>query len=151
MADFSPRDLQSEIFTAFDTYWTAAYPDVPICWPNTEFDPSDLKPGLEDAWVRVFSTGITDDGHRPLSSSVATNFFQEQGRFTIETYVRQGRGLGQVNDLAYAAQGFLDGSARFATVIFRNRTAAQHVGGDGAWYQVIQAADWVYFTDRAAP
>jgi len=147
---FSPRDITDTLFTAFDSYWTALHPDIPIAWPNTEFDPSDLKPGLDDAWVRVFTTGFTDDGHVPVSGSVATNYFRETGRFTIETYVRQGRGTGQVNDLAYAAQGFMDG-ARVADVIFSNRTAAQHVGGDGAWYQVIQAADWVYFTNRVAP
>lgn len=150
MSDLSPRAIQDDIFSAFDTYWTALYPAVPIAWPNTPFDPEAEAPGLDDAWVRVFSTGFTDFGHVPFSGSVATNFFREQGRFTIETYVRQGRGLGQVNDLAYAAQGFMDG-ARVSNVIFSNRTAAQHVGGDGAWYQVIQAADWVYFTDRAAP
>lgn len=151
MADFTARNAASEIFTAFETYWSALYPTMPIAWPNTKFDPAELSPGLDDAWVRVFTTGFTDEGHVPLSSSISNTHFQEQGRFTIETYVRQGRGIGEVNDLAHAAQGFIDGSARFATVIFRNRTAAQHVGGDGAWYQVIQAADWVYFTDRVAP
>ena len=150
MSDFSPRAIQSEIFTAFNDYWTPLYPDVPIAWPNSAFDPDSLVPGLEDAWVRVFTTGFTDDGHVPVSGSVATNYFRESGRFTIEVYVRQGRGTAQANDLAYAAQGFVDG-ARVADVIFNNRTAAQHVGGDGAWYQVIQAADWLYFTNRAAP
>jgi len=147
---FSPRDITSTLFTAFDDYWTPLHPTVPIAWPNTEFDPSDLVPGLEDAWVRVFTTGFTDFGHVPVSGSVATNYFKEQGRFTIETYVRQGRGTAQVNDLAYAAQGFMDG-ARVADLTFNIRTGAQHVGGDGAWYQVIQAADWVYFTNRVAP
>ncbi len=150
MSEISPREAQGQLFAAFEAYWTPLYPDVPIAWPNSAFDPQELSPGLEDAWVRVFTTGFTDQGHVPLSGSVETNYFQETGRFTIETYVRQGRGTGQVNDLAYAAQGFMDG-ARVADVIFNNRTGAQHVGSDGAWYQVIQAADWVYFTNRVAP
>jgi len=150
MSNISPRDITSTLFTAFNDYWVALYPTMPIAWPNSDFDPSGLQPGLDDAWVRVFTTGFTDQGHVPVSGSVETNYFQERGRFTIETYVRQGRGTGEVNDLAYAAQGFMDG-ARVADLIFSNRTAAQHVGGDGAWYQVIQAADWLYFTNRVAP
>jgi len=150
MSDISPRDFTKTLFQAFEAYWTPLYPDVPIAWPNSAFDPAELSPGETDAWVRVFTTGFTDQGHIPHSGSTYTNYFQERGRFTIETYVRQGTGTGQVNDLAYAAQGFLDG-ARVADVIFNNRTSAQHVGGDGAWYQVIQATDWVYFTNRAAP
>lgn len=150
MSDISPRAAASELFTAFQAYWEPLYPAVPIAWPNSAFDPATLAPGQTDAWVRVFTTGFTDLGHVPYSGSVATNYFQEQGRFTIEVYVRQGEGTGQANDLAYAAQGFVDG-ARVPDFIFSNRTAAQHVGGDGAWYQVIQAADWVYFTNRVAP
>jgi hypothetical protein len=150
MSDISPRDATKDLMAAFKTYWEPLYPAIPIAWPNSSFDPAELVPGQTDAWVRVFTTGFTDQGHVPLSGSVATNYFQEQGRFTIEVYVRQGSGDAQVNDLAYAAQGFVDG-ARVSEFIFSNRTAAQHVGGDGAWYQVIQAADWVYFTNRAAP
>jgi hypothetical protein len=150
MSDFSPRDITKTLLTAFEDYWTPLYPDVPIAWPNSAFDAEQEAPGLEDAWVRAFTTGFTDEGHIPVSGSVATNYFRESGRFTIEVYVRQGRGTAQANDLAYAAQGFLDG-ARVADVIFSNRTGAQHVGGDGAWYQVIQAADWLYFTNRVAP
>jgi len=150
MSDFSPRDIQDELYGAFTAYWAPLYPAVPIALPNNPFDPEQAAPGPNDAWVRVFTTGFTDGGHVPVSGSVATNYFRETGRFTIEVYVRQGQGVGQANDLASAAQGFLDGP-RVADVIFNNRTAAQHVGGDGAWYQVIQAADWLYFTDRAAP
>jgi len=150
MSNISPRAAQDVLFTAFAAYWEPLFPEVPIAYPNSSFDPAALVPDETDAWVRVFSTGFTDFGHVPYSGSVETNFFQEQGRFTIESYVRQGQGLAQVNDLAFAAQGFMDGS-RVADLIFSNRTAAQHVGGDGAWYQVIQAADWVYFTDRVAP
>lgn len=150
MSEISPRSATSILFTAFETYWEALYPDVSIAWPNTRFDPEEEAPGPTDAWVRVFTTGFTDLGHIPYSGSVETNFFAESGRFTIETYVRQGSGTALANDLAYAAQGFMDG-ARVSNVIFSNRTGSQHVGSDGAWYQVIQAADWVYFTDRVAP
>lgn len=150
MSDITPRAAQKQLFAAFEAYWTPLHPAVPIAWPNSAFDPAELSPGQTDAWVRVFTTGFTDQGHTPFSGSVATNFFREAGRFTIEVYVRQGEGNGQALDLAYAAQGFVDG-ARVPDFIFSNRTAAQQVGGDGAWYQVIQAADWVYFTDRVAP
>lgn len=149
--NISPRDATGDILEAFRAYWTALYPAVPVAWPNSPFVPADEVPdGVDGAWVRVFSTGATDEGHVPLSGSVATNFFQETGRLTFEVYTRQGSGTALANELAYAAQGFLDG-ARVSNVIFRNRTGIQHVGGDGAWYQVIQAADWVYFTDRVAP
>ena len=150
MSDISPRAATKDLMAAFKAFWEPLHPDVPIAWPNMAFDPATLVPGQTDAWVRVFTTGFTDEGHIPHSGSVQTNFFQERGRFTIEVYVRQGEGDAQANDLAYAAQGFVDG-ARVSNFIFSNRTAAQHVGGDGAWYQVIQAADWVYFTDRVAP
>lgn len=149
--NISPREAIGGILEAFKAYWDPLYPEIPVAWPNSPFVPADeAADGVDAAWVRVFSTGSTDFGHVPLSGSVATNFFRESGRLTFEVYVRQGAGTALANDLAYAIQGFLDG-ARVSDVIFRNRTAPQHVGGDGAWYQVIQAADWVYFSDRAAP
>ncbi len=153
MSDISPREASRVILDAFQDFWVVTEPLVPIAFPNIAFDPPEAIAGQNDsdAWVRAFTTGFTDDGHVPLSGSVATNFFRESGRITFEIYTRQGQGLGPAYDLAYKIQGFLDSAARHPDLIIQNRTAAQAVGGDGAWFQVIQAADWLYFTDRVAP
>jgi len=155
MAEITPRDALTSIVTAFQTYWATVHPEVPVALPNAPFNPPGTAAGTteadDDAWVRVFGTGFTDAGHVPYSGSVQNAFFADRGRITFEVYVRQGQGVGNALDLAYAIQGFLDNGARHADVIFSNRTAPQSVGGDGAWFQVIQAADWLYFNDKVAP
>lgn len=149
MSNVTPEAFLDDLLGAFDTFWTAANPTVPIAYPNRPFDPSDAGEGLDAAWIRVVLLGNESEGQQRFSNSVARTHWHRSGKITFEIYVREGNSTGRAYGLADSALLWLENTgATYAMV--SNISAPVEVGPDGTWFQLSLSADWLYITDRAA-
>ena len=137
------------IYGSFEAYWEPLHPTVLISFPNRPFDPEDLGGNPTDAYVRLYSLASSDEGNVRQTWSSDPQVFKRSGILTVEIYTR----VGQSTDLGYSladdVQTWLEKPA-MTDVFFNSFTGAQEVGPDGTWFQIATAANWSYFTDRAA-
>jgi len=90
------------IYQEFEDKWNPSAPTVPFCFPNEEFDASDLK-----EWVRV-SVRHALGGQWTLGQS-GGRVFRRRGAVYIEVYSPVDRGLLRLDELMSAARDIYEG------------------------------------------
>ena len=143
----SPWQHQAAILAAFRTAWGGSSLQTPVAWPNLPFDPAAAfpSPADSDAWVRpVYQQ--PEEGDSRIGES---GYLFRIGRFTVEIYVRSGKGTSRAYDLADDVLVFLRGQTVAETHF--SGLGVNEIGDDGTWWQVNVGAAFRYVSDTAPP
>ena len=121
------------ILGRFKSQMDSSRPNVPVNWPNMEFDPeSDFDASSDDAWVRIVVEG--NDAQQASLGGTGYRRFRQFGLVTTQVFCTSGKGLetalNVADDVVTALEGVTTSGVRLQA------SSVTPIGRDGAFYQV---------------
>lgn len=147
VADF--QAASALIQTRFVSRWDVLHPevsgsrDVPVAWPNVQFDPStQFVPGTHLGWIRF---NIMISGAFPASTSGSVVRQRTVGIIDVQVFVPQGTG----DRVAASIADDVTSALQFVTLSGLVITAATPIPvgtTDDGWYQINVTSNFRYDT-----
>ena len=120
------------ILVQFKAQMDSSRPNVPISWPNIDFDPeADFDASTDDAWARV-----TVQGGEKLQASLGgtgNRRWRQPGLITVQVFVTMSQGLQTALDVADDVVSALEGVTTSGVRI--KAASINPIGRDGTFFQ----------------
>ena len=124
----------NSILSKFKTEMDSRQPDVPIAWPNMQFDPStDFDASSHDGWCRIVIMG--GEAAQASAGGPGQRRWRHWGQITVQVFTLQDRGapaaIAIADDVATGLRGVVAEDVVIGAPIVRPIGQEQE-----GWYQV---------------
>ncbi|MDP6698086.1 MAG: phage tail terminator-like protein [Candidatus Latescibacteria bacterium] len=124
---------QTTLFTRWKAQWDTLRPNVPVAYPNVEFDPdgTSYDPDTHQGWVRI---GLSMGESYAAATGGTKKRYRNPGVLWVQVFTE----LNQGNKLALQIADDVATALRGVTVsgVVLLATSINEVGRSGPWYQV---------------